>query len=170
MHDPLRMGRVQCIGNLDAERKQRVQLHRTIADDMFQRRAVQVLHDDERLAVLLADVVNGADIRMIERRRSPRLAAESLQRLPVLGHFLRQEFQRDEAVKPSVFRLVNHTHAAAAKLFDDAVMRDNLAHHTLTPRSAEILRSVIGGVNNRSGPRRLLASDVSFVYLGGLGG
>src|ERR1700675_737828 len=115
---------------------------------MFQRCPVKVLHYDERLAVLLANVVNGADIRMVERRRSSRFTAESLQRLPVLRHILRQELQCNEAVKPSVLGLVHDSHASAAELLDDAVMRDNLANHSFSPRCAEILRAVMGQVNN----------------------
>src|ERR1019366_9372021 len=74
-------------------------------------------------------------------------AAESLQRLPVLGHILRQELQSDEAVKPGVLGLVNDAHASAAELLDDAVMRDNLANHSFPPHRAEILRLAFGQVN-----------------------
>jgi hypothetical protein len=40
-----------------------------------------------------------------------------------------QELERDEAVKASVFRFVHDTHAATAKFFDDAVVRNGLANH-----------------------------------------
>src|SRR6266852_9300390 len=113
---------------------------------MFQRRSVEILHDDERLAVLLTNVVDSADIRMVERRRSSRLAAESLQRLPVLRYILRQKLQCNEAVKPSVLGLVNDSHASAAELLDDAVMRDDLSNHSFSPRCAEILRAAMGQV------------------------
>ena len=42
---------------------------------------------------------------------------------------LGQELQRDQAMQPRVFGLVDHAHPAAAELFDDAVMRDGLADH-----------------------------------------
>ncbi len=114
MDDSLGVGRVERVGDLDAQRKQRVQFHGTVADDVFQRRAVEVLHDDEGLAVLLANVVDGADIWMVERRCGPGLAAEALERLPVLGHILRKELQGDEAVKAGVLSLVDDSHATAA--------------------------------------------------------
>src|SRR4029077_7747851 len=155
MHDPLRVRRIERIGNLDAERKQRLQLHRTVADAMFQRHAIEVLHDDERLAVLVTDVVDGADIRMVECRCSSRFTAESLERLPVLRHILRKEFQCDEAVKASVLGLVYDSHASAAELFDDAVMRDNLTSHSF-PRAG--LKSY--------GRLSVKSTD----WLGGLGG
>src|SRR5258708_24322568 len=45
------------------------------------------------------------------------------------------ELQRHKAVKASVLGLVHDAHASAAELFDDAVMRDNLANHSF-PRAA----------------------------------
>ena len=41
MNNALRVGGVQRIGNLDTQRQQNIQLHRTIADNMFQRRSRQ---------------------------------------------------------------------------------------------------------------------------------
>ena len=45
----------------------------------------------------------------------------------VPGHVIGQELQGDEAVKPGVLGLVDHTHAPAAELLDNAVVRDGLA-------------------------------------------
>ena len=39
---------------------------RAVADQMRQSLAIQELHGDERLAALLADVVNRADVGMVE--------------------------------------------------------------------------------------------------------
>src|ERR1700675_4050736 len=139
---------------------------------MFQRCPVKVLHYDERLAVLLPNVVDSADIRMVERRGSSRFTAESLQRLPVLRHILRQELQCNETVKASVLGLVHDAHASAAELLDDAVMRDDLANHSFSPRCAEILRAVMGQVNNLNRARcfglaHLRQNSMWHVLLGG---
>src|SRR3981081_1874660 len=107
MDDSLSVRRIEGVGNFDTQRKQRIEFQRAIADTMFQRRAVEVLHDDERLAVLLADIVDGADVRMVECRGSSGLTAESLQRLPVLRDILRKELRGNEAVKACVFGLVH---------------------------------------------------------------
>ena len=40
-------------------------------------------------------------------------------------------FRRDETPKLSVFSLVNHTHPAATKFFDDVVVRDGAADEGL---------------------------------------
>ena len=50
-------------------------------------------------AVGLVDVVNGADVGMIQRGRGARFALEPLERLPVTGDFLGQELERD--LRPS---------------------------------------------------------------------
>ena len=93
----------------------------------FQRAALQILHGDEGAAVLLADVMNGADVGMIQGGRGPSLALESAQRLPVASQIVRQELEGDEAMEPGVLRLVDHAHAAAAELLDDAVVGEGLA-------------------------------------------
>ena len=81
------------------------------------------------LAFLLADVVNSADVGMIQSGRGLRFALEAAKRLRVAGHFVGQELQGDEAMEASVFGLVDDAHPAAAELFDDAVMRNGLADH-----------------------------------------
>ena len=81
------------------------------------------------LAVLLADVVNGADIGMVQRRCGLRFAPKSRQGLGIAGHFVGQKLQRDKAVQARVLGFVDHAHATAAELFDDAVVRDGLADH-----------------------------------------
>ncbi len=58
--------------------------------------AVQELHGHEDAAILFTDVVDGADVGMVERRSGACLALESLAQLPVVGVRFRQELQRDE--------------------------------------------------------------------------
>ena len=96
---------------------------------MLERLTIQKLHGDERLAVLLADVMNRADARVIQRRCGLGLTSKPLQGLAILGHAFRQELKGDKAVQPRVFGLVDNTHAAATELLDDAVVRDGLANH-----------------------------------------
>ena len=102
--------------------------------------AVQKFHHDERLPVLFADVVNGADIWMVQRRCGPGFALEARQRLRVPGHFIGQKLEGDEALEAAVFRLVDHAHAASANFFDDAVVRDGLADHVADALRDAILR------------------------------
>ena len=89
--------------------------------------AVQTLHGDERLPVLLANVVNRADVGVVQRRCSLRFALKACERLRVAGNILRQELKGDEAMQPRVLGFIHHTHPPAAQLLDDAVVRDGLA-------------------------------------------
>ena len=44
-----------------------------------------------------------------------------------------QELQSNVAAQTQVFGLIDHTHAAATQLLQDAVMRNGLASHGRTP-------------------------------------
>ena len=78
------------------------------------------------LPVVLADFVNRADIRMVQRRRRPRLALESLSACGSCATS-RAEISAPQAAAVRVLSLVHHAHPAAAKFLDDAVVRDGLA-------------------------------------------
>src|SRR5690348_16538769 len=66
---------------------------------------------------------------MIQSRGGLRLALKSGQRLRVAEHLFRQELEGNKATQAGVLGFVDHTHAAAAKLFDDVVVGDFLADH-----------------------------------------
>ena len=51
---------------------------------VLQRFAAEALHDNEELPFVLTNFVDGANIRMVERRSRARLAPKSLQRLWIL--------------------------------------------------------------------------------------
>jgi hypothetical protein len=76
---------------------------------------------------------------MIERGRSLGLSLESFQGLPVLGEFFRQELQGDGALELGVLGLIDDTHAPAAELLNDAIVRDYAANHARKPSSTPIL-------------------------------
>ncbi len=96
---------------------------------MFQSYPVKKFHGNESLAIFLANVVNSADIGMIQRGSGLGLALKTSQGLRVTGDLVRQEFQGHKTVQPGVFGLVNDAHAAATELLDNAVVRDGLADH-----------------------------------------
>jgi hypothetical protein len=68
-------------------------------------------------------------MRVIEGGSGTRLTLKSLQCLGVLGDFTRQELERHKAVEACVLGFVDHTHPAAAELFDDVIVGDYLADH-----------------------------------------
>src|SRR5215471_3927311 len=100
-------------------------------DAVFKGRSIQILHGDECMPMLIINFVEGADVGMIQSRSGFGFTAESLKSLRILGNLLRQELQRDVAVKADVLCLVHHTHTAPAKSLQDAVVRDGPADERL---------------------------------------
>ena len=129
---------------------------------MLQGVAIQKLHGDESLAVLLANVVNRADVGMVERGCSLGFALEAAECLRVAGHFVGQEFQAYKTVQPSVLGLVNHPHPAAAELFDNAVVRNCLVDHRREYYVGETCKSM--NVETLTGVNRLLTKNRHYTH------
>jgi len=116
------MGGIQRVGDLDAQRDDRVRLHGLAGDVVLQRRPFQEFHRNESPALKLANVVESADVGMVQRRGGPGFAPETGQRGGVLRYIWREELERDKAAEAHVFGFVHHSHAATAQLLDDAVV------------------------------------------------
>ncbi len=85
MNDAFRVRGVQSIGNFNGESQQYVRLDGSAGDAVLQGQAVQKLHGDERLVTVFSDFVDGADIRMVQRRSRFRFAPKPLQRPGIPG-------------------------------------------------------------------------------------
>ena len=127
MNDVLLVSGVERVGNFDAERDEHFKCDRVMRDELFERGALQELHRDEGLAVFFANVVNRADIRMIERGGGLRFALEAREGARVGADIFGKEFQRDAAMEAIVFGFVDDAHAAGAEAFGDAVVREGFA-------------------------------------------
>src|ERR1700730_11142960 len=91
------------------------------------------------MALLLPDLVDGADIGMVESGGRLRLPLETGQGLRVLRHIIGQKLEGNKPVQVYVLGLVDHTHTAAAQFLDDAVVRDGLTDHSGGVRSFRLL-------------------------------
>src|SRR5690348_14351328 len=98
-------------------------------DEVLQRNPIQELHHDESFVLVLPDVVNGANVGMIQSRGGLRLALKSGQGLWVAEDLIGQELEGNKAMQAGVLGLVHHSHASAANLLDDLVVGDFLANH-----------------------------------------
>src|SRR5438045_1994123 len=65
-HVALGMRRIQRVRDIDCEGEQEVEFEGTAADPMLQRLAFKVLHNDEGSPILVSDIVDGTDVRMVE--------------------------------------------------------------------------------------------------------
>jgi len=118
---------IQGIGEFDGDIENSIEFQGLASDQVLQGYAVEKLHDDEGFSVLLADVVDGADVGMIESGGGLRFALEASKGLRIVGDVVGKKFEGDAAVKAGVFGFVNDSHAAAAQPLDDSVVGDGSA-------------------------------------------
>ena len=111
---------------------------------MLQRDAFKKLYHQESVAILLANVMNGADIGMVQSGRRLRFPLESSQRVGIARQLFRKEFQGNEAMQTRVFGLVDHAHSTATESLVDTVVRNRLTNELVGIRhSAAILGCVL---------------------------
>ena len=94
---------------------------------MLEGHAIEVFHGDEGLAVLFADVVDGADVGVIQSGCGLGFALKTGENLRIAGNFGGKEFERDKTMQASVFGFIDNAHTSTAETFDDAVVRKRLA-------------------------------------------
>src|SRR5262249_21453851 len=85
------------------------------------------LHRDEVDPLIDVDVVDGDDVRMVQRRCGFRFLNEPPPPVGVDGLVSRKDLERGEAFEAGVARLVHDTHAAFPELFEDLVMTKTAA-------------------------------------------
>jgi hypothetical protein len=78
MDDTRGVGGFKSIGNLDAVIEEFLQGKGLAVDTLLERLAVQQFHDDDGLVLELLDLVDRADVGMIQSRRGAGLALEAV--------------------------------------------------------------------------------------------
>jgi hypothetical protein len=89
--------------------------------------ALEKFHGDEGTAFEFSDIVDGANIGVIESGGGAGFATESLDGLGIVRDVVGKEFQSDAAAEADVLGFVNHAHATATEFFEDTVVRDGAA-------------------------------------------
>ncbi len=105
---------MQGVGDLNAQFQDAVDRQRSARDQVLQGVSFHQFHDDERLPVELRDLVDGANIRMVQRGGGASFAEETLEGLRVLGGIRRQEFESDAAIQHRIAGGINNAHATTA--------------------------------------------------------
>src|SRR5215469_4582331 len=113
MNDPFAVGCIQSVCHLSAQRERRRDIERLSADVLTEGLALEKFHDQKGMPGGFSDIVDGADIGMVKRGRSPGLA---LKAFPSRNRrkSLRQNFHGHVALEPCVPRAIDLAHAALA--------------------------------------------------------
>ena len=125
--DALGMRRLERVGHADGQVQHDGHREWPPPNRGPQRLAFDQLHRDEMLAVVLADVVDGADVGVIQRRGRARFAPQPFRSLRVRDEVWRQELEGDGATESGVSGAIDHAHAAGAQRRLDAIVPDRLA-------------------------------------------
>ena len=94
---------------------------------MLQRLAFDDLHHDEGVAFVVANVVERADVGMVEPRDGPGLAFETLTRGLILSDVWREDFDGDRPSEAGVRGSVHLAHSTGANGADDFIRTESSA-------------------------------------------
>ena len=117
MNDSVTVRFIERVRNLKGVFERLLQRKRTLRQPIRERLALEVLHHDvvdvilaaDLSAVALAkvDVVEGADVRMIQARNGARLLLEALAELGMLRKMLGEHFDGDDTIEAGVVGFIN---------------------------------------------------------------
>lgn len=109
MRDSGTMRTVERVGDLDGESERLIERVCPLLDAGGQSLALHVLHHHVTGAILIADVVEHADVRMVQRSHRASFAFETSAQIFALGDVLGQDLDGDAAVEARVASFV-HLH------------------------------------------------------------
>ena len=148
MDDAPRVERRERRQDAEADRQCLRDVERAAFQPLRQRLALEQLHGDVELAALLANLVELADVGMIDAGRRPRLAPEPPAR-GLVARERRHGLERDGAPQPLVLCRVHDSHSALGQRSGD------------NERRARTLRRRFGGASDGS-PNGTADPDASF--------
>ena len=111
--------------------------------------ALEVLHGDVRQALVLAELVDGDDVAVVEPAGGLGLALEAGDQLGVADRGLAHHLDRGQAVDRRVPALVDHAEGAAADLLEDLELAD-FVHCAARRRLSRKLRDYTSSSRARS--------------------
>ena len=119
--DPAAMGRGESGGEVPGDTKGLGRVEGAAGEAPGERLALEQFHDEEGKTLVLADVEQGADVRVGEARHRPGLPLETLALEGVRRDQRVHELDGHLAVEPGVARTVDLAHPAGAERADDLV-------------------------------------------------
>ena len=152
VHEPSAVGVVETACRLETDEQR---LRRREASTSFehrpQRAVGEELEHQIRDAALLAPVVDGHDVRVVERGRRLRLGAEALDERRIVGQRRMQDLHRDRAPQGDVFGAVDGRRCARANGREQPVApAQHPAHQLLSERGHDQTTLVRGHCGARA--------------------
>src|SRR5579862_2515444 len=133
MDDASSVRDVERICDLHTDIQQLVDRNGPALNAVLKGRTLKVLHYYVVVVLVFANIVDCANVGVIQCRCCFRLTSESFQCLGILSHVLGKELESHKTVQPGVLGFIDDTHSAATELFNNFVMRDGLTVHGATP-------------------------------------
>jgi len=87
---------IKCIGDLNRKLQNLVDAERFALDLVLESFTVEVLHGDEALSQELSDIVDGADVGVVECRGGASFTAETIDSRWIAGELWGEKLERDK--------------------------------------------------------------------------
>ena len=121
MNDPFAMRCHHGVGDRDGNLEQFRKWQWTPAQALLERLSIEKLNHDEVVTVDAGDVVNRADVRVIQGGNGPRFALKPRAELGIVAEAIRCQLEGDNAVQTGISGFVHFAHAARTCEFEDLV-------------------------------------------------
>src|SRR5207249_4071358 len=116
--DSLGMSGVESVGDLRAEIEQLPEFHSLVVgpavDPVLERLAFQQLHGDEVASAVFSNLVDRADIWVVQSGGGASFALKTVERERIFFRLRRKELERDMAAQVDVRGFVHNAHPSAA--------------------------------------------------------
>ena len=90
---------------------------------------VDVLHDDVVDPISLTNIINGGDVRVVDRRRGASLRLETTPAIRVSGDILGKDLDRDRPIETGIHCQIDLTHPTLTEFVGDAEMGEGGTDH-----------------------------------------
>ena len=127
MDDALAMRFVERVGDFGRDFQRLLERERAFLEAGGARLALEAGHDENMRAVGFADIVDAADVGMVEGGDGARLALEPRAHVGVAGNLSGEDFDGDGAIEPRVPRFVDFAHPTCPDGTHDFVWAQALA-------------------------------------------
>ena len=129
VHDAGLMSPFKALSDLECVVGSCFWLHGIFCKDLSQASTVDILHDEKEAFVRFADVIEGTDVGVRQRRRGTGFLQKPVAESAIPNEPVSEKFQCDISIKSSIPGAIHHAHAATAEFFKDFVVRNRLANH-----------------------------------------